>query len=258
MYHSVTDRPTAGTRALAVRPSELAMQLELLAEAGFSTVTMAELVAHWRGRSAIPFPARPVVLTFDDGYADFHSEVLPLLREHVATATLYVTTGWLADAGAERAGCPLAPTLSWSRLAEIAAQGVEIGGHSHSHPQLDRLAPVRLREELHRNRGLLEQRLQQPLRTFGYPYGYSDRRVRAAVREAGYIGACAVANALAAPVRQSPYALARLTVHGGTSAAAFRALVEGRGLAWRYARDRALTRGYAVVRRATAFGWARS
>ncbi|WP_370086060.1 polysaccharide deacetylase family protein [Streptacidiphilus sp. MAP12-16] len=258
MYHSVGDQPTRGTRALAVRAAAFETQLQVLAELGCVTVTLSALVEHWRRQAAglpaesfpgQPFPARPVVLTFDDGYEDFHSVVLPLLRSHSATATLYVTTGWLADAGPDRAGRPLGPMLAWGQLAEIASEGVEVGGHSHSHPQLDRLRPAELRGELARNRELLQDRLQQPVTTFGYPYGYSDRRVRVAVREAGYVGACAVSNALAAPERQGPYALARLTVREGTTEGDFRQLVQGRGVGRLFLRDRALTKGYALYRR---------
>jgi len=252
MYHSVHAEPTPATRALSVHPAAFAAQLAVLYDMGFTAVTMATLVEHWRrlalGLDAPRLPDRPVVLTFDDGYADFHGTVLPLLAEHRATASLYVTTGWLADAGAEHAGRPLGAMLGWGQLAEAAAEGVEIGGHSHSHAQLDQLPPGLLRYELTRNQELLEQRLQRPLATFGYPFGYSDAAVRRAVRGRGYAGACAVANAMAEP-RQGPYALSRLTVRRSTGLEDFCTLVQGQSLTRIYGRDRLLTRGYAVARR---------
>lgn len=252
MYHSVHADPTPATRTLSVHPDAFAAQLAVLYDMGFTAITMAALVRHWRRRAlgleSPRLPDRPVVLTFDDGYADFHRTVLPLLAEHRATASLYVTTGWLADAGPHWTGAPLGEMLSWGQLAEIAAEGVEIGGHSHSHPQLDQLPPGLLRYELTINQELLEQRLQQPLETFGYPFGYSDALVRRAVRRRGYTGACAVANAMAQP-RQGPYALSRLTVRRGTGLEDFCALVQGHSLTRLYGRDRLLTRGYAVARR---------
>jgi peptidoglycan/xylan/chitin deacetylase (PgdA/CDA1 family) len=252
MYHSVNDRPTRGTRALTVPVAAFARQLEILDELGLTAVTMRRLVRHWRalarGEESV-LPSRPVVLTFDDGYRDFHGAVLPMLVGYRMPATLYVTTGWLADAGPMAAGRPLGPMLSRRQLAECAAEGVEIGGHSHSHPQLDRLPAGRLRDEVVRNRDLLAEWAGEAPSTFGYPFGYSDGRVREVVREAGYQGACAVANALAAPERQSPYALARLTVGPATSEAAFRAVASGERIARTYARARTLTKGYAVYRR---------
>ena len=252
MYHSVHADPTPATRSLSVHPDAFAAQLAVLYDMGFTAITMAALVRHWRQRAlgleTPRLPDRPVVLTFDDGYADFHRTVLPLLAEHRATASLYVTTGWLADAGPHWTGTPLGEMLSWGQLAEIAAEGVEIGGHSHSHPQLDQLPAGLLRYELTLNQELLEQRLQRPLETFGYPFGYSDALVRRAVRGRGYAGACAVANAMAEP-RQGPYALSRLTVRRGTGLEDFCALVQGHSLTRLYGGDRLLTRGYAVARR---------
>ena len=252
MYHSVHADPAPATAGLSVHPAAFAAQLAVLYDMGFTAITMAALIGHWRqqatGARPRPLPDRPVVLTFDDGYADFHRTVLPLLAEHRATASLYVTTGWLADAGERRAGRPLGEMLSWSQLAEAAAEGVEIGGHSHSHAPLDQLPERLLQRELTLNQELLEQRLQQPLATFGYPFGHSDAAVRRAVRGHGYTGACAVANTLADPRRQSPYALARLTVRRGTGLDDFCTLVQGRSLLRLYGRDRLLTRGYALVR----------
>ena len=187
---------------------------------------------------------RPVVLTFDDGYADFHERALPLLVRYGFPATLFVTTGWLRDAGPYAAGRPPARTLSWPELEEVAAAGVEIGAHGHSHAQLDQLGDGALRAELRLAKSLLQDRLGRAVPTMAYPYGYSSARVRRAVRDAGYTAACAVGNALPA-AGHDRLAVPRLTVRAATSIAGFARALEGRG----YLVDHALTKGYAVVRR---------
>ena len=80
----------------AVSPANFAAQLGYLRGAGFTALTAGELAARLAGETG-PLPDRPVVLTFDDGYADFHSRAMPLLAEHGFTATLFVTTGWQQD-----------------------------------------------------------------------------------------------------------------------------------------------------------------
>ena len=97
MYHSVAADPADAARGLSVHPDRFAAQLDLLAAEGFTTLTFGELAAVRRGEVAAP--ERPIVLTFDDGYADFHREALPRLVRARARATVFVTTGWLDDAG---------------------------------------------------------------------------------------------------------------------------------------------------------------
>ncbi|SEF79920.1 Polysaccharide deacetylase [Thermomonospora echinospora] len=242
MYHSVNARPLRATRRLAVDPGAFADQMALLADRGFTPVPVSTL-ADRPGR----LPARPVVITFDDGYADFHERALPVLDGLGFAATVFVTTGWLADAGTQAAGAPLDRMLSWPQVREAAAHGIEIGGHSHSHPQLDQLPDAALDDELTRNKGLLEDRLDRPVTTMAYPYGYSSARVRRAAARAGYTSACAVANRL--PRDEHVLALPRLTVRQGMDLGTFARLVEGDGVLRTYAFDRVLTKGYAVVRR---------
>ncbi|MFC4906104.1 polysaccharide deacetylase family protein [Actinomadura gamaensis] len=253
MYHSVTDRPTPETRALSVPVAAFADQMAHLAEHGFAPVPFSAHAASRRpARGSVPpserASGRPVVITFDDGYADFHENALPILERHGFTATLFVTTGWLADAGPDAAGRPLDRTLSWTQVAEAAAHGIEIGGHSHSHPQLDQLGDRALREELARNRGLLEERLGRDVRTMAYPFGYSSARVRRMARAVGYDTACAVANRMASG-GADPLAVPRLTVRATTGPGTFARVVEGRDISRIFLKDHALTRGYAIVRR---------
>jgi peptidoglycan/xylan/chitin deacetylase (PgdA/CDA1 family) len=172
---------------------------------------------------------KPVVLTFDDAYTDFYSAALPVLREHGFRATLYVptafvgaTTGFNVSLGEENRA-----VLSWRALADIAAEGIEVAAHSHTHPQLDRVPVAVISDEARRSRGLLEDELGVAVDGFAYPFGYWNRAARAAVAAAGYRYAFAVAELMTAP-GDDVLTLPRLTVNAGIGVAGLARLL-GRG-----------------------------
>ncbi|MEU0964613.1 polysaccharide deacetylase family protein [Streptomyces sp. NPDC005917] len=245
MYHSVATAPNEATRALSVAPEAFAEQMALIAEMGLTPLNTADLAASWR--SGGPLPDRPVLITFDDGYEGVHRHALPVLAKQGFVSTLFVSTGWIE--GPYATGGGLDAMLDWDQVRELADAGCEIGGHSHTHPQLDQLDDERLRAELVGCRKIVAEQLGSAPASFAYPYGYSSRRVRQAVRASGFAQALAVENGLARR-RQGPYALRRVTVRRSTDTAEFVRLLEGRAIARNFARDRALTKGYAVLRRA--------
>src|ERR1700733_12331782 len=102
---------TAPSSRLAVAPSVFADQLAYLRDNGFNTVTAGTLSAILAD-GAGDLPERPVVLAFDDGYGDFYSQALPLLKQHGFTGTVFQTTGGVGKEGEEKR------ILNWRELAE--------------------------------------------------------------------------------------------------------------------------------------------
>jgi peptidoglycan/xylan/chitin deacetylase (PgdA/CDA1 family) len=241
MYHEIADSSKTKSR-LAVSPDTFAAQLAYLRDQGFTTITAGAMSAILAGE-ADGLPDRPIVLTFDDGYADFHTQALPLMEQYGFTATVFVTTGWTQEAGQGR-------MLSWSQLAAAARAGIEVGAHTIQHPQLDQLPEKRLHEELYACKQQLEDKLGFPVPGLAYPYGYSNAKVRQVAREAGYGYAYAVENLTASPASDL-FALPRLTIRRATTMPEFHRLVVGHPT-MRLLEDRALTKGWAVVRRTRA------
>lgn len=247
MYHAVASKPNRATRALSVTPEAFAEQMGVIKGLGLHPVTASQLAAHWRSEGFVPLPPDPVLITFDDGYEGVHRHALPVLAKHGFPATLFVSTGWIR--GAHDTGGAPDTMLDWDQVRALAAEGVEIGGHSHTHPQLDQIDDDALWSELIRCKEIVTGELGTAPVSFAYPFGYSDRRVRARVRAAGFRQALAVGNGLARR-RQGPYALQRLTVRRSTTLEEFERLVQGRAITRNFAKDRVLTKGYALVRRA--------
>jgi peptidoglycan/xylan/chitin deacetylase (PgdA/CDA1 family) len=254
MYHEVASRTETKSR-LAVEPDSFAAQLGSLYDDGFRTLTAHKLASALASGDQ-RLPDRPVVLTFDDGYADFHSRALPLLERYGFSATVFVTTGWVAEIGSRPATTPLGPMLSWSQIEEASRCGIEFAAHSRTHPQLDRLSEATLREELAASKAELEDRLGAPVTGLAYPFGYSNAKVREVARQLAYGYGCAVHNAMAG-AGSDLFALPRLTVARSTPMSVFRQLVRGDNLRRIYLKDHAATKGWAVARRSMAIGRAR-
>lgn len=224
MYHSVAAAASPAFRTFVTDPAVFRDHMAALVDAGYAATTVSDHVSGTRTEPG----DRGVVLTFDDAFQDFHTTVLPVLADLGLSATLYVPTSyvgrtsrWLQpDGEADR------PMMSWSAVAEAAASGVEIGSHSRTHPQLDRLPGDRVRAEVRDSRSLLEDQLQQEVRSFAYPFGYHDGSVKRAVAEAGYLSGCAVRDLLS--TTDDPFAISRLTVTHDTDAAALLDLLDRR------------------------------
>ncbi len=239
LYHSISDAPAPLGRDFAVDVNTFGRHLDLVTERRLAPLRVSEFVDAV-GRRDEALLARAVVITFDDGFRDFATAALPALQARRLPATLYVTTGVL---GAE-------PMLGWSQLAELRAAGIEIGGHSQTHPHLDTLAPSAAREEIAGSKALLEQSLGAPIRSFAYPHGYSSRRVRRIVAEAGYESACSVKHTLSS-TQDDRFALSRLMVRSSTPLGEIGRWLE-RGAAAPRRREALPTRGWRAYRQARA------
>jgi peptidoglycan/xylan/chitin deacetylase (PgdA/CDA1 family) len=216
--------------------------LDLLAERGFATLTLAEAVErvsaiqsarHGAGRSprhgAGRLPRRSVVLTFDDGCRCFRDHAWPELAARGMTATLFAVAGELG--GANRwdlaAGERREELLGAGDLARLAEAGVEIGSHGLAHRDLTALDAGGLREETAGSRAALEAALGRPVATFCYPYGRLDAPAEAAVRAAGYSAAVSIHGYPGARPGDL-HALPRMIVNPGESR--FERLLKARGL----------------------------
>lgn len=197
MYHRVSPVPARGLQAMTVSPGAFARQLRLMRDEGFTPLTLGRLTEILRGA---PSPPKPLAITFDDGFADFREHAMPCLAVHGFPATLFLATSFIDRRSAWLSGqAGGLPMLSWKEVGEAAESGIEIGGHTLTHPALDTLSPTQALHEIRHSKAAIEDRLGLAVRSFAYPFGYYDQRVRALIIEAGYESACAVRYGLSGP-----------------------------------------------------------
>jgi hypothetical protein len=147
-------------------------QMATIAASG-RAVPLATALEQLAGSELAPPRESSVVVTFDDGTADFADVAVPILVRHGIPATLYAATAFV-DEGLEFPGGGL--PVSWSGLRDACATGlVTVGSHTHRHLLLDRITPADAADELDRSAGLIAEHLGRPAVDFAYPKAVEGR-----------------------------------------------------------------------------------
>ena len=253
MYHSISNYATTKFKQFTLSSKLFAEHMAYLHQHRYTPMTVTQFIAA-QSQIGVKLPERPVILTFDDGFADFYEEALPVLRRYGFAASLYVATGFVNGTSRwlQHEGEANRPMLTWDQLREISANGIECGGHSHTHPQLDTLSPAEASREIVQSKRLLEDHLDQKVLSFAYPFGYHTANIRRQVQESGCTSACAVKHAMSSETTNR-FALARLMIKSDTNQDALAALLDDRGtqaIATIYSRAR--TPIWQVARRSSA------
>ncbi len=185
MYHRIAPEGRQSGGRWRLHPRDFEAQLRWLRERDYVSLTFEQ----WRVASdrRWPLPSRSVMLTFDDGFADFPDYALPLLSRYGFQATMFVVTdfvgtnnAWDKDLG-ERI-----PLMDWATIAELPARGVQLGSHSSRHDPLVSLSSSKLAEDFCRSRLKFYEHLGEGARAVCYPYGLYDVGVLAVARGCGF------------------------------------------------------------------------
>jgi peptidoglycan/xylan/chitin deacetylase (PgdA/CDA1 family) len=184
-YHRVV----GGLQGLATRfcvdPDTFESHLAFLRERGFYSISIEDWDRTLRRR--IVLRGRPILITFDDGYADIADTAWPLLQRYGFSATVFLVTDlvggtsrWDRHLGSD------APLLDWGQIRSLERAGVRFGSHSARHVPLGTLSGDEIVEEVSASRAALRARLEQPVAGFAYPYGDVDDVVRCLVERGGF------------------------------------------------------------------------
>ena len=163
MYHSIDPSGSA----ISIDEAAFRAHVAFLASGAVRVVPLETLAAG-------DAPDNAVALTFDDAFTNFASLAWPLLRQHNLPATLYVVTrhpGTNAWRGKDAAGIPTMPLMDWDAVGRVAQEGVALGAHGRTHPNLRTLDDAALQDELAGSADDLEQRTGKRPTSFAYPYG---------------------------------------------------------------------------------------
>jgi len=197
-YHSISE----GDSPLKVPPALFQRQMEWLtaSQSVINFTSLSELADEWSHFDSLA--PRSVILTFDDGYADFYAHAAPLLLKLKLPATVFLPTAYVGRTNAwpgQPAWVKEEPLMNWDQVKELADSGIDFGSHTVNHPDLTSVAPEEVERELAESKHEIEQRTGQSVRHFCYPYGKWNPAVRDAVAKQ-YRSAC---STIAGTVRKT-------------------------------------------------------
>jgi peptidoglycan/xylan/chitin deacetylase (PgdA/CDA1 family) len=219
MYHYISEVPANADqyrRDLTVTPASFRAQLQYLADAGFTPVTLTDVYLYLV--EGLPLPDRPVVLTFDDGYRDAYEVAFPILLEYGFNGTFFVL--------ATPAHYEWDQYLTWSQMREMADAGMEIQGHGRDHVDLRGRSYDFLVYQLLGIKEAIEFHIGRPARFFCYPSGEYDSAVIAVLESAGFWGAVTTEWG-DTHTREDLFVMPRIRMRGSTSLASFAAYLAG-------------------------------
>ncbi|MDJ0365121.1 polysaccharide deacetylase family protein [Hymenobacter sp. H14-R3] len=191
MYHKIPDAAIATKHQIFVTKEHFTKHLAYFKSHAISPITFQDYQDFASGRRPLAeFPRRPIVLTFDDGYLDNYTNLLPLMQQYGYRGVMYLLgdfevryNQWdLATDPTE----PRAELMDTAQKQAFVAAGWEIGAHTQTHAHLTQLPPAEAAAEIAASKAALEQRLGTEISSFAYPYGDLDATTKALVAEAGF------------------------------------------------------------------------
>ncbi len=216
MYHYVGLNPDLHDHArdiLSVTPDNFDAQLSYLESSGFTAIDFETLYNGLKGIGGLP--AKPILLTFDDGYIDFFINAYPILQRHHMKGTVFIPTGLMGTSF----------YLHWDQIKQMQGSGlISFQAHSVNHVNLAALSGTQLKYEIEESRRVLSEQIGVPVDYFAYPFGASNEETWNAVKAAGFKAAVGTWPGTI-HTEGTQYDLPRLRISGNIDLAGFTRMI---------------------------------
>ena len=181
MYHAIKEG--TGTRhpyyETNTSPQVFTQQMQLLRENSYTVLSLEGALSYLQAGMT---NGKCVVITFDDGNRDFFTQAYPILSKYNFAATVFLVTGLLKDDNSDHNGTD---HLTWREVQELHTNGVQIGSHAVTHPELTTLDAKQFDYEVGFSKKTIEDEIGCPVKAFSYPYAFpeADRKFTRSLKE---------------------------------------------------------------------------
>ena len=201
-YHQINDRDE---NPLTISPDQFAAQMDWLMANGYHALTQDEFLDAIENGTRLP--DRPVLITFDDGYADNYKYAYPILKERNMRATIFVISDYVG----------LYPNyLTWNEILEMKEHGIEFGSHTLNHAVLTECSRYEAEKQLTNSKAAIEWKTGQEINMLAYPCGFQTKEIQELVKNCGYRAAFTVSLAYDNP-EDNMYELHRVPIFGANN-----------------------------------------
>jgi peptidoglycan/xylan/chitin deacetylase (PgdA/CDA1 family) len=233
MYHSISENLFGKSHPyfhINTSPEVFLQQMRCLRQAGYRSIDLNELMKGFETGIDL---AKSVVITFDDGYQDFLTDAMPVLKQCGFTATVFLATGRIQQTSMRLEGVDY---LTWRDVRELHEEGIQFGSHTVTHPDLRCLGPEQIEYELGYSKEVIEQKLGVSVNSFAYPFAFPEentdftRLLLDELENQGFENGVTTILGRAS-LRHNRFFLPRLPVNSWDDQSFFRAKLEG-GYDW--------------------------
>ncbi len=170
-YHQIQNT----SASLSIPLADFDAQMNYLTSHGYVSITPEELYSGLNGQ--LELPKKPVLITFDDGYADNYKNAFPILRRYGMRATIFVIPAFVGVYN---------NYLTWEEILEMQDGGITFESHTMHHYKLEELPDDEIRSELLNSKTILEEKLGRPVEFLAYPTGTYNLHIAGIAKEVGY------------------------------------------------------------------------
>jgi len=196
MYHKIGNCADI----FCVTEKNFHQQVKTLHNYGYKTIKLDDLLIKYS------LPSKPIILTFDDGYASFYTKAVPILKQYGFSAVNFLVTDYINGYN----------HLAWEEINKLQAQGFDFQSHTLSHAFLTRINTIKAKNELKKSKQILQNRLNKQINWLAYPYGDYNQKIIKIAKQAGYKGALTAGKEQIAII-DNIYKLARIGVYKNTT-----------------------------------------